>query len=479
MNVLFVTPECAPLVKTGGLGDVSAALPPALRSIGLDARVLLPGYPAVLAANPGAKEIARFPVFERGFDVRLLESRLPSGVPLLILDHAGLYQREGGPYQRLDGRDWEDNAARFGVLGKVAALLGQKDSPIAWKADIVHANDWPAALASVYLHFADAPKAAGVFTIHNLAFQGIFPWDAIMGLQLPTASLGFEGLEFYGNFSFLKGALVYSDAITTVSPTYAKEIQTEALGFGMDGILRLRASALFGVRNGIDTELWNPEADPRIAARYDASTLDRKLENKRALKTRVRLDGPDDLPLAALVSRLTHQKGIDVLVEAMPAIAALPAQVLVLGTGDRELVGQLHAAHAKFPENVAVVIGFDEALAHLVEAGADIFLMPSRFEPCGMNQMYSQRYGTLPVAHATGGLVDTIVDAREGASTGTGFLFRDVTAASLLGAVRRAVTAYRHPKRWRALQKNAMAQDFGWEGSAREYAAIFERVASG
>ena len=463
-------------MKTGGLGDVSAALPPALRTIGLDARVLLPGYPAVLAANPGAKEIARFSVFERGFDVRLLESKLPSGVPLLILDHAGLYQREGGPYQRPDGHDWDDNPARFGVLGKVAALIGQKDSPIAWKPDIVHGNDWPAALASVYLHFADAPRAASVFTIHNLAFQGIFPWDAIAGLQLPTASLGFEGLEFYGNFSFLKGALVYSDAITTVSPTYAKEIQGEALGFGMDGILRMRADALFGVRNGIDTELWNPEHDPKIAMRYGAKTLERKIENKRAIKKHVRLDGPDDVPLLALVSRLTHQKGIDLVVEAAPAIAALPAQLLVLGTGDRELVGRLHAAHAKFPESIAVVIGFDEELAHLVEAGADIFLMPSRFEPCGMNQMYSQRYGTLPVAHATGGLVDTIVDTPDKPSKGTGFLFANVTAASFLAAIRRAVTAYRHPSRWRKLQVNAMAQDFGWESSAREYATIFERV---
>ena len=472
MRVLFATSECAPLAKTGGLGDVSAALPAALRAQGIDARVLLPGYSGVLKASAAATEIARFTVFEREIPVRLLEMRLPNDVPLLVLDCPTLYAREGGPYQRADGRDWEDNSVRFGVLSKVAALLGTGASPLPWRPDVVHCNDWQASLAPVYLAFSPPPRAATVVTIHNLAFQGIFPFGEMAALELPAQSLGFEGIEFYGNASFLKGALVHADAITTVSPTYATEIQGEALGFGLDGVLRKRSADLVGVRNGIDTTLWNPESDPRIASRYGRETLDRKRENKRALKSRMNLGSDDELPLLGLVSRLTHQKGIDVLVEATPGLAPLPAQILVLGTGDAELIGRLNAARAKFPQAIAVALGFDEDLAHLIEAGADIFLMPSRFEPCGMNQMYSQRYGTLPVAHATGGLIDTIADGE------TGFLFRDVTAASLVRSVKRALTVYRRPERWRKMQKNAMARDFGWESAAREYAAIYARLRS-
>ena len=468
MKILFVTPECVPLVKTGGLADVSGALPAALRTLGHDARILLPGFPGVLAADPGAKEVARLTVLQ--FYIRLLESRLPSGAPIYIAESPGLYGRPGGPYQKEDGHDWEDNAVRFGVLSRIAAILGSAASPIDWRPDVVHCNDWQTALAPVYLRSSGNPRAATLLTIHNLAFQGIFSPDQIVPLELPAASLGLDGLEYYGNYSLLKGGLMYADAISTVSPTYAREIQTEALGFGLDGVLKLRSSVLTGVRNGIDTELWNPATDPRIPHHFTAADLEGKLENKRALKRRLHLAGPDDVPLLALVSRLTHQKGIDVLAQAAHAFTLLPAQLIVLGSGDREMVGTLQAIRARHPQDVAVNIGFDEDLAHLVEAGADIFLMPSRFEPCGMNQMYSQRYGTLPVAHATGGLVDTIQDGV------TGFLIPAVTPEALVAGVERAVAAYRNPRRWLAMQREAMARDFGWPAAAQEYAAIYARI---
>jgi starch synthase len=469
LKVLFVTPECAPIAKTGGLGDVSAALPAALRRAGLDARILIPGYPSVLAASPRAKELARFSLFPARLDVRLREAALPSGVPLVVIDCPLLFDRPG-LYQREDGHEWEDNALRFGVLSKVAAMIGSGDSPLPWRADVVHCNDWQASLAPVYLAHAPGPRAPSVVTIHNLAFQGVYPMPEATPLAIPPAALGLDGLEYNGHLTFLKGGLMAAQAITTVSPTYAREIQSEALGFGLDGVLRHRSSILHGVRNGIDTDLWNPATDPRIAKNYSAATLDDKLENKRALKARLHLSGSDDIPLLGLVSRLTHQKGIDVVAQAAHAIASLPAQVAVLGTGDREMVGALQAMRSRHPDDFSVTIGFDEDLAHLIEAGSDVFLMPSRFEPCGMNQMYSQRYGTLPLANATGGLLDTITDGE------TGFLIDQVTLPALIGGLQRTVGAYREPEKWRRMQRAAMARDFGWDGAAREYAAIYERI---
>jgi starch synthase len=476
-SVLFATPECAPLVKTGGLGDVSAALPAALHALGHDVRVLLPGYPAVRDAAAKAPELAHFNVV--GHKVRLLDSHLPSGVPLIVVDSPELFARSGGPYQQDDGTDWKDNALRFGVLSCVAAILGSDVSPLAWRPDVVHCNDWPTALAPLYLRFGTGARAASLITIHNLAFQGVFPYEDIEPLELPPESRGTAGVEFYGKASFLKGGLVYADVINTVSPTYAREIQTPELGFGLDGVLRHRARDLHGILNGIDTATWNPETDPWIPSRYGAATLEKKAANKRALKERLGLDGPDDLPLAGAVSRLAHQKGIDLIADAIPQIAALPAQVIVVGSGERALVEQLRAMQLRYPQHLATFIGFDEGVAHLVEAGADLFLMPSRFEPCGMNQMYSQRYGTPPVANATGGLVDTIVDeSRASPDTATGFLMREATVPALMEGVERAVDAYRAGARWTRLQRNGMAKDFGWDFAARAYAALYASIRS-
>ena len=469
-SVLFATPECAPLVKTGGLGDVSAALPPALRELGLDARVLLPGYPSVLAFDPAAREAARIEVF--GESVRILESKLPSGVPLLVLDAPRLYKRSGGPYQADDGEDWEDNAFRFGVLSRVAAILGSAQSPLPWKADIVHCNDWQTSLAPLYLRSMNGARAASIVTIHNLAFQGTFDMAEVEKLQLPPESLGTDGLEFYNRASFLKGGIVYADAVTTVSPTYAREIQTQALGFGLEGVLGMRRDRLFGVLNGIDTRAWNPETDPHIPAHYGVLTLERKLENKRALKERFGLGADDTVPLLAAVTRVTQQKGVDLITHAMPRLLACPAQLVLVGAGDRRMIDEFAHSASRFPGQVGLFVGFDEPLAHLVEAGADIFLMPSRFEPCGMNQMYSQRYGTPPVANATGGLIDTVVDGE------TGFLLEAPTVDALVQGVGRAIEAYCDAGNWKRLQASGMRRDFGWTEAARAYALVYDTVRS-
>ena len=475
-RVLFATPECAPLSKTGGLGDVSAALPAALHSMGVDVRVLLPGYPAVKEADPKARELASFKVL--GHRVRLLDSKLPSGVPLIVLDAPDLYERNGGPYQQESGADWEDNALRFGVLSLTAAVLGTEVSPLDWRPNVIHCNDWPTALAPVYLKFAAHPHAGSLVTIHNLAFQGVFPFSEIDALELPDESLGMDGLEFYGKVSFLKGGLVYADAINAVSPTYAREIQTKESGFGLDGVLRSRARDLSGILNGIDMALWNPETDPWIPIRYGADSLEKKAANKRALKERLGLHGSENVPLAAIVSRLAHQKGIDVIVDAMPQLARIPVQVAIVGSGEHALVESIRQAQHRHPDHLGSFIGFDEKLAHLVEAGADMFLMPSRYEPCVMKQMYSQRYGTPPIAHATGGLLDTIVDDGPDPSADTGFLMSELTVKALVEAVEGAVAAHRDRAHWTRLQKNGMAKDFGWDRAARAYADIYARIKS-
>jgi starch synthase len=453
MRVLFVTPECTPLAKAGGLGDVSAALPAALRGRGIEVRVLLPGYPEVLAKIGAATEIDSFS--ELGFACRLLQKE-----SFLILECAALYQREGGPYQDPGGQDWPDNALRFGLLSKVAARLADE-------ADVIHCNDWPAALAPVFLQ----GRKKTLLTIHNLAFQGNFERQWLARLGIPAQLFSLDKLEFHGRMSFLKGGLVYADALTTVSPAYGREIQTEEFGCGLDGLLRERRAALTGILNGIDTQVWDPSADPHLAARYDESSLDRKRANKEALQRRLNLEIEPQIPLVGFVGRLTHQKGADLLAAALVEIAALPAQLAVLGRGERELEGALAAAAARHPGRAAVALGFSEELAHLIEGGADLFLMPSRFEPCGLNQMYSQRYGTPPVGRATGGLVDTILDGE------TGFLFERAESSALAAAVRRAAAAWREPRRWREIQRAGMRRDFSWAAAARQYADLYSRLA--
>ncbi|TAJ78717.1 MAG: glycogen synthase GlgA [Gallionellaceae bacterium] len=475
MRVLFVTSEVAPLIKTGGLADVSAALPLALRRLGDDVRVLVPGYPQVLTALESFKIEAFFTGIAGFPDARLFASTLPDGVPLWVIDCPELFQRDGGIYQDGNGNDWPDNALRFGLLSKVAAILGGQGSPLDWKPEIVHCNDWQTGLTPAYMHFSPG-SAPCVMTVHNLAFQGVFPPQAISELDIPAESFQPHGVEYYGNFSFLKAGLYYANHITTVSPTYAEEIKTDALGFGFQGLLGARSSSLTGILNGINDSEWNPANDPALACGYEAGNMAGKAANKRELQMQMGLTVDPKMPLFGLVGRFTHQKGLDVVLEIAPQLVASPAQLVLLGSGDATMQSDALALARQYPGQIAAVVGFDENLSHLIEAGADIFLMPSRFEPCGLNQMYSQRYGTPPIVHATGGLVDSVVDCNaatlaQGAATG--FVFNNMTAPDLLRCVQRALAVYRDKKSWPALQLNGMNRDFGWQKSAAKYREIY------
>lgn len=482
MKILFATPECAPYVKTGGLGDVSAALPAKLAALGHDVRVLLPAYQGMQVSGEVGQSIDILP-YAQWPAAELLPVKVESGVTLLLLACPALYQRPGGPYVDAHGRDHPDNALRFGMLSRVAALLGTVHSPVpGWTADVVHANDWPCGLAPLYLAqtriLAPHQRTAGsVVTIHNLAFQGVFPMDCAEQVGVSSLFRGVEGVEFWGQMSMLKAGLQFAQAITTVSPTYAREIQTLEHGVGFDGILRARASRLHGILNGIDTQLWSPATDPLLPYHFRAANLRGKASCKAALQGRMGLPGDRDALLLAMVSRLTPQKGVDLVLSALPRILASGAQLVVLGNGEPWLQDALTEAARSHPKQVAVKLGFDEGLAHLIEAGADAFLMPSRFEPCGLNQMYSQAYGTVPLVAPVGGLLDSVTDADADPAQGTGFIMRACDAAGLEEAFARLLQAWAKPARWRRIQAQGMARDFGWEASALQYLEVYRRAA--
>jgi len=479
MKVLFATSELAPWVKTGGLGEIAGALPAALRALGVDVRILVPSYPEMLQSFPHAEEIAR-PHWLGGLLPTPVVRQAVSadGTPLLLLDYPPYFNRPGNPYLGPEGRDWLDNHLRFGLLSRVAAWLGSEASTLAWQPDIIHCHDWQTGLAAAYLNYLPGRRAKSLFTLHNLAFQGLFDHASLFELGLPDAAWHIDGVEFYGYLSFLKAGLQHADAITTVSPSYAREIQTDAEGMGMAGLLRHRADQLSGILNGIDTTVWNPATDSHLYRNYSARRLEDKATNKAELQAELGLEQRKDLPLLAVVSRLTEQKGLDLLLEVAPHMFELPAQLVVLGSGAHEMELAFAALAHKYPGQCAVTIGFDEPLAHRIEAGADIFVMPSRFEPCGLNQMYSLRYGTPPVVRATGGLADTVIDAAD-EKHGNGFLFSAATANALLKALQRAITAWQNPALWRRLQKHGMARNSSWADAARQYVELYQRLSAG
>jgi starch synthase len=488
LKVLFATSEFAPLVKTGGLGDVAGSLPPALSGLGVDVRVLLPAYRDVLRAlgldAGGAAPrvtVASIPALAALPAAQLISARSPQGVELLLLHCPVLFDRPGNPYLGPDGRDWPDNDLRFGLLSRVAALLGGPASPIVWRPDVVHANDWQTGLAPVHLSYGGAPRASSIITIHNLAYQGLFPAQSVARVALPPESFGIEGVEFYGKLSFLKGGLACADAITTVSPTYAREICATELGFGLQGLLSARSQVLTGILNGVDTDCWNPASDPLIAQRYDAGSLAGKAANKRALQAALDLRADPGVMLMGMVTRIVAQKGVDLVADIAEELMQLPAQLAIQGSGEAALERRLKDLADRYPGRVAVRVAFDEALAHAIEAGADLFLMPSRFEPCGMNQMFSQRYGTLPLVCRTGGLADSVIDCTPQTladGSADGFSFAPASGPALLAAVRRAHALFRDADRWRAAQKSAMARDVGWRASAQKYLELYRRVAA-
>jgi len=467
-------------MKTGGLGEVAETLPAALRAAGVDARILVPAYPGVRAALRAAHAIAEAARPGGAFPpTQVLAGATAAGVPVFAVDCPALYARSGDPYCDALGRDWPDNHLRFGLLAKIAARIALGLPGLEWAPQLVHCNDWHTGLAPAYLHFAAAAKVRSVFTIHNIAFQGLFPRDALEPLALPVQAYAMDGIEYHGKLSFLKAGIQYADALTTVSPTHAREIQGEELGFGLGGLLRQRAPRLSGILNGLDAAQWNPATDVHLAQRYDSATLEAKAANKSALQQRLQLAVNDDMPLLGVVSRLTSQKGLDLLIRTAREVMNLPAQLAVLGSGDKALEQHFAALARTHHGRCAVIIGFDEALAHLIEAGADIFVMPSRYEPCGLNQMYSLRYGTPPAVRATGGLADTVVDcnaATLAAGTANGFVFTEPTPQALLAALERAVGTWRDRARWRDLQRNGMRLDFSWRASAQRYCDLYRTL---
>ncbi len=476
-NVLFVASEVAPLIKTGGLADVAGSLPAALKAQKQDIRVVMPAYRAALA-NALPLSIVSLNIAGVPEGTRLLEGRLPgTSVKLYLVDIPDLFDRDGGPYVDAAGHDWADNPERFAAFSRTACAIALDQAGLDWRADIVHCNDWQSGLVPALLsRHADRP--ATVFTIHNLAYQGHFGSYMLHQLGLPQDLWHMGGLEFHGGLSFMKGGIAYSDALSTVSPTYAQEIQTAAYGYGFEGLLGHRRERLRGILNGVDYTQWSPDKDPHLSAPYSAKDLSGKAANKAALQQHFGLAQEADTPLIGLVGRLAEQKGIDLLLANIERIKSLGAQLVVLGSGDKYSQTALSQAAATAPGQIGVHIGFNEGLAHRIEAGVDMFLMPSRFEPCGLNQIYSLKYGTVPIVRYTGGLADTVVDANEAnlaAKTATGFHFGDATAAELTHAIERAVGMYRdHNDLWQQLIRTGMKQDFSWRNSAKQYLELYQ-----
>ena len=479
LRVLSVASEIYPLVKTGGLADVAGALPEALAGEGIAVTTLVPGYPAVLEALEGAERVHGFPDLFGG-PASLVAGRA-GRLDLLALDAPHLYARAGGPYTAPDGTDWSDNAQRFAALGFVAAQVG-RGTAAGPAPDVLQVHDWQAGLAAAYLHFQGGRRPGVVATVHNLAFQGVFPADLLADLQLPAEAFAIEGIEFHGRLSYLKAALQYADRITTVSPTYALEIQTEEYGMGLDGLLRARSRVLSGILNGIDEAVWDPARDPHLDAPYDGTTLERRAANKAGLQAQLGLSrGPEPL-LLGVVSRLSWQKGLDLLLDALPTLLAEGAQLVLLGSGDRDLESGFRIAAAMHPNQIAAVIGFDEALAHRIQGGCDAILVPSRFEPCGLTQLCALRYGAVPIVARVGGLSDTVIDANEvalAAGVATGIQFAPVTQVALSSALGKAAALWNDKPAWSRLQQNALRAEVGWGRPARRYAEVFRAAASG
>lgn len=477
MNILFLASEAFPLIKTGGLADVAGALPRALIKRGHSVRLVLPAYQSVLAllrSDDGAPPLnPRGQLILDGTPVTLWQTRLPgTRVHVWLVDIPAFSERAGNPYVTPEGNDWPDNDQRFFTLCRAATELAMGRAGIDWKADLVHANDWQAAMVCEQLaREEEAP--ARVFTIHNLTYHGLFDAQALHRLRLPPWLWQPDFLEFYGQLSFIKAGLVFAHRLTTVSPSYAQEVQMPAFGCGLDGLLRARAEALSGIINGIDVHEWNPARDPHLAVRYDQRRLDRKADNKRALCAELGLaDAPDKL-LLGFIGRMVEQKGLDLLLATLPELLARgDVQVAVLGSGVKGYEQAFASLAQDYPAHLSVTLEYNEALAHRIEAGVDLFLMPSLFEPCGLNQMYSLRYGTLPLVHAVGGLKDTVMEGGD-PETANGFCFAPATVDALRAALKRALSLYQDPPAWRQRQHNAMSGDYSWDKSAADYEQVY------
>ena len=489
MKVLYVCAELFPFLKTGGLADVGAGLPPALKALGCDVRLLMPAFPGLLAATSSLRSVAPLPSGRAPWGPApvlpaahvALATLSGFDLPVYLVQSTDLYQRRGNPYVGPDGKDWDDNAQRFAALGWAAATLGQ-GLDAHWLPDVIHCHDWHAGLAPAYIRaFAEAgrDKPLTVFTIHNLAYQGVFSGAGFAQLGLPETYFDMHGVEFFGHISFMKAAIQYADRITTVSPTYAREITMPQNGRGLDGLLRARAASLSGILNGVDYQVWSPATDALLPARYDLANLADKSISKRALQMRFGLEPRPQSLVFGVVSRLTQQKGLHLLPLVMAELVRRGGQLALLGQGDVALEQAFVDASIQYPGQVGVHIGYDDPSSHAVMAGADVILVPSAFEPCGLTQLYGLRYGTLPLVRRVGGLADTVVDCTlenldEGCATG--FIFDDLTADGLLSAVRRAMVLFRRPAEWAAVQQHAMGLRFDWAAAAHHYVAIYQSL---
>lgn len=480
MRILFVSSEAYPLIKTGGLGDVAGSLPHALLDLQLDVRLIMPAYATALGQLGETKVLTQF---SEGTDtVTLREGQLP-GSPLKVwlVDAPGYFDRPGNPYLDSNGQPWTDNAERFALFSRIVTRMALNQAGLNWAPDVVHCNDWQTGLVPALLELS-AQRPATVFTIHNLAYQGLFSAHYLQQLGLPASWWTHHTLEFHGQLSFIKGGLIFADRINTVSPGYAREIQTTEFGNGLDGLLRHRSAVLSGILNGIDTKEWNPATDPLLEKHYDVNDLSGKQANKQALQIALGLPQKLNTPLIGLVSRLVTQKGIDIILDAIPSLVKLPLQLVLLGSGDRALETRLITLAKRHPNKLAISIGYDEALAHRIEAGADMYLMPSRFEPCGLNQLYSLRYGTVPIVRNVGGLTDTVTDTSAktlAKGTANGFIVSTDDSLALLKTIKRALRRYRDKTQWRQLQTTGMQQNFSWQNSAQEYLALYQRAQQG
>ena len=476
MRVLHVAAEIFPWVKTGGLADVLGALPQALTQAGADVRLLLPGYPALLDALQQQQVVAQLgPLFGAARVTLRRGSLAGSGVYAYVLDAPLLFRRAGNPYLGPDGQEWPDNLQRFALLGWVGAHLASGELDGDWTPQVLHGHDWHAGAACAYLAAQPTTGTRSVFTVHNLAYQGLFDAGDFGLLGLPMRFMASSGLEFHGQMSCMKAGLVYADRVSTVSPTYAREMALEEFGCGLDGVVRARGNDVSGILNGVDRQVWDPRTDAAIAAPYSPATLDAKALCKSALQTALGLPSDPSAPLFAAVSRLTSQKGLDLVLNALPELLAHGAQLAVLGSGDAALERSLLAAAAQYPRRVAVRLGYDEMLAHQMVAGADAMLVPSRFEPCGLTQLYALRYGTVPVVRRVGGLADTVRDLEQG-DVSTGVVFGPATGAALADAITRTVALFRQPAAWRALAVRCMREDFSWSKAASAYMDLYHQL---
>jgi starch synthase len=479
VKVLSVASEAFPLVKTGGLADVVGALPRALGEEDVRIVTLIPGYSAVMAKLNGVDSIMRFDDLLGG-PAQVFAAKA-GGLELFVLDAPHFFRRDGGLYIGPDGADWPDNALRFAALARAAANIAEGGVG-AFVPDVVHAHDWQAALTLAYLRFDGGRRPGAVLTVHNLAFQGVFPASILATIGLPPQAMAIDGVEYYGKVGYLKAGLQFADRITTVSPTYAREIMTPESGMGLDGLIRARANVVSGILNGIDEQIWNPATDPHLPQPFSAQRIDQRPRNKIVLQKRMDLAPNSEAPLFGMVTRITWQKGLDLLLEALPTLTAAGGQLALLGSGERALEQGLADAARSHAGSVGCIFAYDEGLAHLIQGGSDFLLVPSRFEPCGLTQLCALRYGAVPVVARVGGLADTIVDANEAAllaGVATGVQFAPPTGEELVSALERAGALYKDQAAVRRARLNGMRADVSWRAPAKRYAALYGEIAGG